>query len=345
MKKIIIPLLSLFLFSCNNEDKGISNIDPETSFPKEINLKHAKVDEIKQLNPFRLCLFDSILVVNDAFENNRIHFYNKNTLQEIASFAKQGEGPVEFDMPESLTQYNKAEKKGSFYIYELSKGILSEIDMAKVLKKESNPIVQKTYLNPDLIGSDNLFIFNDSITGEKMFGDYDFRYFSMNKKTSKYRAIELLEETDFIKSALPDDKRNLDRSFLGYNKERKKFVAAYLHFNKIKIYDDKLKGQKTIYYGDDEITPKSTTPFNKENIRYFLHPFMGKSYFYVPYNGKNNESDSNREIHVFNYEGEPVARISLDMPMINFTVDEETKTIYTITGDEKNVIVKYHFNL
>lgn len=340
--------LSIFLlYSCNETSKNI-DVFFDGKFPNETYIESSVLKAIEQLNPLKICIFDNVLLVVDARQNPRFHFYDKNTLKKITDYVAVGNGPNEFSDPEcncqqfSISTYSNR----NILIYEYSLGLVYKVNLDSVLRGNKNKaIIEKKFIPPQLVGSDNLFIVDNKIIGEAV-SNKKYEYFSINLNDFKnFTQIKGPKRDKFFNSIKFNDRRNLERSFLSYG--GKYFINSYYFINKVQILNPKLSIRKNIYYGNSKKYPKFKDPFNPNNVVYFLPPVTTDNFFYLAYDGKSNKDreDSKRikpfEIHKFDYSGKPVHKFILDVPVFSFTVDEKHKIIYVITGLDDKPIVKF----
>jgi len=346
MNKILCIVLFTILLGCKQkDDKSIYyNFD---NFSNTVKLTHKKAEGISQLSPSKLCVFDSIIMVVDYLQNPRLHFYKKKDLSKKTEYGFIGEGPEEFNAIECNCQVFKDVDTGDrqIMIYEFGYGIAYKVNLSGILRKDKTNKTEKFHLNPEIYNADNLFYFDDIAYGE-----------ATNHKTVKYFKTPLNDTTNFTplgkinsdealdKAESVMERSNLDRSFMAYSNDNQKFIAAYLRYNKIILLDKELNEDHIIYFGNKEIIPKSKDIYAKENVFYYETPFAGKKGFFVPFIGaKTNVTEMPQEIHFFNYLGEPLIRYVLDMPIISFTVDEDTRKIYAITESEDTPFVTFEY--
>lgn len=347
----ILFIVFITIISCNNKQQTIIF---DGKFPINKELKGTPLKKVKQLSPFRISIMDNLLMVNDWDENPRIHFYNKDTYEEVAKYGYIGKGPFDFNDPEcSYSFYNVNDSK-KFLIYELGSGLIYEISLDSILRASNNvlslnenAILRKRFLPPNLVGSDHIKKIGNFLVGEAI-PDKKIKYFKLDfenfNKINKYGTIY---KSTFLDKVPPAYKQYIDRSYLSYSKHNKKYIASYFLLNRIQIMDNDFNLIKQINYGKEKI-PNNINPFSNLNVNYFGFSFSGNYNFYVMYNGKNSkglkERLEPREIHVFDYNGSPIAKYLLDNDILNFTVDEENDNLYIITNNEETPIFKYNLN-
>ena len=82
-------------------------------------------------------------------------------------------------------------------------------------------------------------------------------------------------------------------------------------------------------------------------ILYYLSLRVSSEYIYALYLNKKlglyPHEEGETEIHVFNWEGAPIARIRIPDNIIYFTVDEKHRYIYGLKGNEE--LYRYKFEI
>lgn len=342
-----IPLLVFIVFFSNCKKDNESQTILELSNIESKKLKQEKLTGIDQLTPSSFCVFDSILMVSDYTQNPRLHFYKKKSMEKITSYGYIGKGPEEYNSPECNCQVfsRNGTKDKYIMIYEFGYGLIHEVNLSAILRKEKNVKTNKYYLNPEIYNADNLFFIDEQAFGEAT-DSKSVKYFKTDlNNTTQFEQLGSLNDDDFLKQLSVEDRVNFDRSFMKYSEDNKKFVAAYLRYNKIKILDSLLNEVHTIQIGKTEKGPETRDLSSLDNVFYFRMPYAGKRLFYVPYVGvKNSETTRPEGIFVFDYKGNFIIKYELETPILSFTVDEDENKIYVITGLDDNPFVTYDIN-
>lgn len=342
---IALGLLFFMFFGCENNNSTNNRFVKE--FKEVITLKSTSIPQIEQFTPGRIHLLDSLLVIRDYTDDEKFHIYNKNTLKKITAFGLIGDGPDEFKEPEWNGQsFKKPNSEDTFIrIIEYGYGIIYDVNLSKVLRKEPDIKDQKYYFNPDIYNCDNVFFLGEegvSVLGEATYNE-SIKYFktSLNNMGAYVQTGEFNQDK-LLKQATLDDRINLDRSYLSYSERNNKFIAGYLRYNKIVILNSNLEEINTVIYGDELIGPKSTNVWAEDNIFYFRNSYCGEIFFYISYIGPDdhgNAQDLSNEIHVYDFKGNPLKKYLLDVEIEKFVIDEKDGKIYIITGNDDNPYV------
>lgn len=343
--KVLCFLICLFLIhSCTNTSvKEVFVL--ANDFPNTIELVDGEELNFHQLMPSSIDVIDSLVVVSDYKGSPRLNIYNRNGDFKVG-FGFIGRGPNEYLAPEWNGQsFFKGDDSNKFiYIYEFGYGLIHKLNLSAILRKEhnSNSKIKKYYLPPEVMNTDNVFFVNDTLYGEAT-SNSDVKYFKHKLGSKTFMALGQFNNHDIIQGAKSIEKRvNLDRSFLGYSLHNSKFVSAYLRFNKVVIMDSNMNEELLIYYGNEKKHPTSDDIGSRNNIFYFRKPFAGKKHIYVPYVGvKNLDRTYSKELHVYDYNGNPIKRYLFDEIFTSFTVDEEKQKLYLITNSEDNQFLSY----
>jgi hypothetical protein len=142
-----------------------------------------------------------------------------------------------------------------------------------------------------------------------------------------------------------DERVNLDRTYLDFSEYNHKFISAYLRYNKIVVLNKNFEEEKTIIFGSKPEGPVSKELMSPSQVFYFKKPYCGTKYFYVPYVGKSGQDKfSFNEIHVYDYNGNPIKKWVSDLNLKHFVVDESQNLIYAITDSEENTYVTFKLN-
>ena len=139
---------------------------------------------------------------------------------------------------------------------------------------------------------------------------------------------------------------NILSSFSRYNKDRDVVVEASLMLNTIYLYSLDRQFERTICYGSrvdniNDVFQKGLTGLRETFTRLTIYD----DFFAVMYDGGKmyeelNFLKSNPEILVFDWNGNPVAKLDLPFPADVFDIDVSSGTLYTLDR-EREIIRKY----
>jgi hypothetical protein len=332
-----ILLCVLLIFSSCIRDSKIVKVE---SFKEIKKVFFQPVVNIKQLNPGKICFFDSLMVVTDWAENPRIHIYNRKNYKYMGNYGVVGHGPEEFNSPECLSQQ---EENGNMYLYDLGMSSIYNIDLKEVLNKKSfkKTIINKLNFPQKLFISDNIYISDNTIRGDNLDPSAENCYYiyDINKKETQWRGNKL--EIDYLRKVNKNDRKNTAKTFMAYSKEKKKIIACYLLFNRIDIMNFDFEIEKQIVFGNKELEPFSEVPYDKKNSHFFEQPVVLDKSFLVPYNGNNSKTG---EIHQYDYNGNPLRKFITEKPLHSLFYDAKYKIVYGIINDEKYSVVIIKIN-
>lgn len=341
LKKNIFLILFFFivLLSCdNNSSKNVVLFD----LPMETNYlkRNIKLTEVAILNPNSMAICDDYLVVFDNVQSGIFKVYKLPELNYLYSWGSKGKGPEEFINIDdySIRGYkNQLELMDNQHIKRFK--ILD--DKMVMTEKLEIPMLEKPINRIQRI-SDSIY-FADNLDS-----DLDYEHIIFNLK-----AKEIISKFgDYPKMGIHTSKAyenyQIYIKFVTSNPDLGKFIAFYNYFGLIKIYDRTGQLEKEIIVNDPEVQKYSTNPDIK-NKTYFALPYSTENYvtiFWVNKTDSEIENDFdnfNPEILILNWDGDFIAKISLDILMTSYAISEKHKTLYGVSPYKENEI--YQFDL
>ena len=159
---------------------------------------------------------------------------------------------------------------------------------------------------------------------------------------------QTIQEYEFLKSYIPKS-IPLPLLSMGITKHPAKdlFVGNMLFFNQINVFSSDMKTNFSLSYQPPiDIFETAHLP-DSDFILYYLSLRVSSEYIYALYLNKKlglyPHEEGETEIHVFNWEGAPIARIRIPDNIIYFTVDEKHHYIYGLKGNEE--LYRYKFEI
>lgn len=328
-KKFISPILifiALILNQCNSDENSVNY----AVFPKIIKIEKydwlpLEIDSIS-LNPKKICIVDSFLIVNNLKTSPLLDLYNLREMKYICSFGQKGNGPNEF------------------------------LDVKKVSNIPGTKIIGVF----SIVSQKITFINLDSLVLKKSFGSLkpvSFRQLSYN-----IHDFELLSDSTFLchgyypdcrlkiinseglliktLGKLPDVKGELNRlskeelamayyGVLGSDYERKIFLIGSLLAQQVEIF----KGsQHLTSIGAEVPLPEGsieghTFQFSEKSKETYDKVCANNKYIFLHYSGNSmeeislNKIDTGFFIHVFDWYGNPVCSVESPLPIITMDLD------------------------
>lgn len=340
MKKFIIELLFLSLiisFSCNRQDAR--NILIINSFPKEQNI----IGESHEIfiSPQFMGICDTLLFIINNKKENIVNVFNSTNLSFIGSFGNRGKGPNEYMSAQFYGQYTIDNKGINVWIMDGNSRKLHLINVEESLKTNNStqPIKEK-FLTRNTGFERSVFYINDSlIIGSSQ---------SSNGHLYLYNPIlDEIKWTKFYPELETENEETFGLLWLDMNSlkpDGSKIACAFYSFNRIDIYSTDGKFEFSVTYNPDnlpEIIPKEELVDSDQNKVFYLDVYSTNNYIYALYCNSTSDnlynSDFKSEIHVFNWNGDPVSIYRSDIAFDRIVVDEKNKIIigghYITDGD------------
>ena len=356
MKLLYKTLLAFFvvaLFSCNNEDK--TNPINLFSVDKEIKRVESGINEELLGTISHLQSNDSSLVVYDFHSGKTFSLFNILDRKFIGRFVTIGQGPGEF--PIGANGYLTG---NDFYITYSSTGLIAKYKMDSLMKNiESLPITIANFDITDAYFS-RICPLNDSLflgVGAYM-AEYQYVLFNSKSEVIDY-SVEIF--------GTKDGKFNMHhKSLANQGKFKKhptknKFVFSLNNSSNIEfieVFDSKIILIKSLKSGDPKYNPITSGEMygvmpDRDCTIGYIDIDVDENYIYTlytdkkiaNYDGKDN-TYSSKNILVFDWEGNPVHKYTLDNEAYNITVNEKLNTLYAGTKMEDGgwTIEAYDFN-
>ena len=338
-------LLSTALISCseaavNNPIEHFSESKTEKiSVSKQISL-----EEFDILKPTRALRMDnSSYMIQDGQQKNIFSLVNLQSKQ-VAKGGRMGNGPQEFTSIGSFQQVGD-----DVVVYDISHKRFSKIkvlsDTTLALQEIRRVDTEKRMFITHCIGSD--------IIASGMFKDYWLMH--LGKENEICSTIDFPYFDEF-KDISPILKSVLHCSTLIANApNQKKVVAATMQHGVITFFDytenQPLKAYKQLkYYAPNfkkyQIQGQDNIAFSKDNKIGFCSVACDNTYVYALYSGRTfNEygmlSHHCENLLVYDWEGNPIKRYLLDIPLYSMQYDEKNRVIYGIAYNPEGVLVEY----
>lgn len=317
-------VLIIIAFSC----KGRSN---KITFEKEFSI-HAQKKQITQLiSPgFISVKGNYFFITNLASSDSLIYCYETPNLIFSGGFGKKGKGPDEFvGFPMFCKSTNNYLYIRGYTPMSIKKITVDDLDSMTVINEFK--LQKYENINQPSIFNDSIFIYNAfpnslsikkyDLKNNKLYGVIDFK-------------IDRNEKDLFYAS---------NRGILSSNGSV--IVYAYMFKKQIDIYDmNSLKLKLSIKDNNKKIKPQVPMSFNDDkNIYHYQDIVTGENYFYALYQGTTNKKCtlSSSVIEVYNYEGNPIAKLKFDIAPNPFVVDEKNNCIYGYLTQLEGVLLKY----
>lgn len=344
----ILLILSIFLTNCQKPQ----NYETFKDFPITVSLSHTAIEmETPIMYPSSIDFIDSALVVLDIEGEYFLSFFSLDNFTLLNHGIRSGRGPQE---EETVFGLSKSNEQNTLW-YKTFEGFKK----VKYTNNSNNLMpLQELPICIDFYGVTH--VLNDGILG--------IPYLSKEKEFVRISTKDCLIEEfgpDFPevekKLSIEEKSNLLGNKGITIKPDGQLFAATYVHFPIIRIYNA-LNGnlEKDIRLHNNQSFPnahrgKPATPSELYSTTLnYIRSYSTQNYFYVSYSGKSQMDlqpnvlqegfkaiNYSKEIHVFDWEGNPIKRIILDKMIFAFAVSPDDKTLIAIPLGEPDLILKY----
>ena len=341
---------------------GISSLvactsSPDSHFPRYSDFPKTKALSAQVINldtilfryPLRVTVRDSIAVVMDLHNaDHYLHAFTYPEWKHIASFGKRGQAPgeillvanIQFNSSDSLWALDANKMEISRWRISPSTGSAERVEEIKLDKKLVRSLDFRTmesgFFIPDYLGEHRFWEVDNSGKPTQSTGEIPCE--TINEETSRPALAQAW------------------RSFIDYNPDNGILALVTQLGEVLEIYNLKDNTHKVLYGpgGEPEFktaqdgtgVPTGIMGFSDVKVtdRYIYAVFQGirfKDKLAARQRGEVPE-DGGRFIYVFDLEGNPVQKYTLDHAIYGIDINEETKTIVAteVKSDDPIIIFK-----
>jgi hypothetical protein len=289
--------------------------------------------------------YDSLLILTSIRgSDNQIYIYDARTFKYLATAGKIGRGPGEIS---SVSYAILDDKNGYIFYQDMARHLIWKFEIDSILKnasylpKMSIPIPKVVALIYFDIYDDKLFSFLSNKPGKLI------SFFDNNGNT-----IDSIDIADKINLYDPskisfESKNYMAYYFYAINNSKKRIAIVYTRSDVIvfldmngnilkRVYGPGKTNQIPNYYDQNQII---TTTFIKSDDDFIYCLYKNK----LPFDKKTGMfSTYANELNIFNWEGDPLAKLVFDHPVQTFTTSRENNKIITYAPDIDE-LVEYDF--
>lgn len=359
MRKLVYLVVSGFLLVYCNENRDENGADfIVADFPKEISLSSEELEISSVLLKIsRIEVIDSFFVVYQKRSDTIFSIFQLPDLKHLYSFGKKGNGPYEFNLAFATTfksvhgsesAFAMGNKMNNVQYYKVNDLLNNNSTPYKIAKlpPKLNGFRAITYLGDSLIfgapyGTNDMDLFkyntNDKLL--EMFIEYpdDYPYMDNDAKRRLYGCYMAVkpDNTEFARTYA-----NMGKIELYYANDNDPFVISYKNFPPLR---ENLKLSKSSKVQNSNGEEKIFSWGIRANNRYIYVQVFDEVYTKVAGSGGPLQSFV-PQIHVFDWKGNPIAKLQLDSNFIVFDIDSEGKYLYTSSVFEDNIIRRYYLS-
>ncbi len=344
MKKLAF-LLILILVSISVIGQKSNNQKKEIliqSFPIEKELSGYNIDI--PISTKYMGVVDSLLIIVTRDNRYKIHIYNTEDMTLVKKVGREGKGPGEFvGGVKYFNQYEIDNDDINIWIFDVTTRKFQLINLTSLLSKRPKPPKQSISIDRTTNFEFGIFSISENyIVGTS----------SSNKESYYWKKRENVLKGHFFRRDLRDGSIEwtvprpelsfkyrsqcgvIYQDFPGMKPDKSKIAAANKYFSKIDVYKGSGELDFSIKIPSEKmnlVLPNSSDWF-KENHQYYGSCSVSDDYIYALYKNTSfdafYESDFEPEIHVFDWDGNPICRYRLKIPLDHIAVDEKTRTIF-----------------
>lgn len=339
------------IFSCRNESNRDDKVFyfSNSSFPIEENLRSEKHVFETLLNPNKIYLKNSVLILSSKGGENLIHLIDKHEMKYLRSTGKKGEAPGE--IRNSVWEFDSGLNDSTFWAYDLGGKTNYEFELYYPNTKAKRWIRQEKDF---FLGLSMHWVNTNAILSQVTNSSHKFAIFdSTGRKTKEIGAWS------FEKNVNPTQANLLTELYQGpidYSVKKRILVSCSVRFDQFEILD-LLRNRELQIRGPIGEDLNYTVESRGNQVGAFVDPetplgyndvFVGENSIFLVYIGKTDREISvsgelSRTIFQFDFEGNPLAHFKLDVPIKAITVSEKDRKIYAVTQDREPGIAVFNY--
>lgn len=343
---LIFLTISICFYSCQSKEvpKLNSNMEYFSQFDEEQRITFQDELEFKEGLPYRLHLIDSTLVIFNALGRKSSFFFNYTLNNKVLhkGYLKGGRGPGEaLGCISNGVLNNKL-----LWVYDITLKKILITDLNESLNNSTNSMIYHEFPVKN-----NLYMIELKDT---------LNYFGVGNRSSKYKiqknklesSIKLQEfgEYENINESFPLSLfKSAYESFIFSQPKGNKIALTYRFTDVLEIYDvdtqfgNGIKGPEGFDPEYNRIMSENgyVMERNKKTKFAFVGGSSTEKYLYLLYSGKL-EVDENpnyaNNIFVYDWNGKPIRKLTLDRDILCFTVSQDDKEIYAYDPNTGNIV-------
>jgi hypothetical protein len=356
MSNKIVYFFVLFfcIISCTPTDKENQGISID-KFPLEVRLQatELKVPPIL-FKPSNMGIIDTFLVITQSRHDTIFSVFSLPECKYLMSFGNEGRGPNEFNLSFENVTFGPVNNDSCGFAVGNMMTRIQYYRIDDLLKRKPEPY-RIERLPPELNGFRAMVYFGDSlIIGAPYRGNMNlFKYTSSDHQLISFQDYPMKFPLMYVESI-----REVFGLSMAVKPDNSKFVLAYQNFGKIEIYDLK-KSQPLIvsYKGFPEF--EKNTGLNESSKGLINNPEQivfcegiraTNKYIYISiandkvaniYTRTGPNRNFIREIHVFDWSGNPVVKLKTDRYYHCYDIDPANEYLYTVNDTIADLIYRY----
>ena len=326
---VVLPLIFL---SCSQEADGERVV---TEFEDEgalIAREHAIPVPI--LLPRYIGVSGDYLYVYKEREQNTFVLFRLSDLSFLTETGPKGQGPHDFNLVDTRSF---TRTKDGFKVIEGGSGHLKDVVISDkgFHVRKSMRIFEGAPFNGFYSLGDSLYLsFGGIMDGKNEFALVNVKSGDVTN-VGEYPDWDGIMDSDEFIPFIVFLKR------CAVHPDKKKFAAFYSRFKRFRIYDTdvnllhdinvRTKPCSTFFYDDPDKWP----------VYYLGEPYATQNLIFTLCSNYKTEKEGNSELHIWDWEGNPIACYSLGHSISVMTIDEQRGRVIAMHVDQDNILYVY----
>lgn len=335
-----------FLGSCKQNGNITVSIN---EFPKTLNLSHKKIKVASNLyTPVGLSLLDSVAVVLDLKSDTLFQVFRLPGFDRIGGFISRGQGPDEEYFVDPFIQ----RLPGNVVMYRSGSTVRK---LSFNMLNQNFEFIDDIELPASLLDLFHIIELNDGvIVGVKTDGQTEREFVSYNKRSKEIKDFGVDYPVVNKDITISEEFKNMVfAKALTAKPDKKLFACVYDKFPILRIYSNRGELKKEVRLNNGQSFPYALIESNPtiKSINDIMQNYrMIKStdrFIYALYMGKKSGdvspglNDFSNTIHVWDWDGNPIAELKLDHQIFTFDVDKDDHGLVASSLESLNVLYKY----
>ena len=344
---VTIVVTIIFMSGCKtlpSETMSFEKVSYIREFPESFSLNGGRLLDLDLIGVQSLSVQDSLLIVSTLDNNGFWSFFSLPDHMFLGNYLHKGKSNGEFIISPRVHNQYFYSRDGRLFslIYDFYTGKLSEFDISGTLV-EKRPVIKEK----DMGLETHLFnlVCMDSTTF--LCRAVNVQMTELSRYISGMRGKSIPENMEILNGASvnPGSDVNILGTYCRYNPDKDIVVEAALDLSVINLYPVKSGKGLSICPESalDKICDVEEVDRPKKKVAY-CHLVSYDEFFAALYYGDTAENihygkARAQRIQFFDWDGKPLAEVTLDYPANSFDIDFHQNQLYTLNYDKDEIRV------
>lgn len=347
MKLLLLIIFSTLIISCAKEKE--ENTITFGKFPEEVFLSHEEIKVTPNLYFVGgLILMDSILLTIDVKADTFFQAFKLPDYNHIGGYITKGNGPNEEILIDPYIQHISG---NSFLYKNISSVKVIEFDVSS----NKMELIKKIDLPEELMDLWHIFKLENDLIGSNPYNETKKEFIAYDMNSEKERDFGP-DFPNVEKEIEPHFRNMLFAKATTVRATGDFFASVYDKFPILRIYTKKGNIHKEVRFENKQVFPNALIQENpsesaiNEITQNYRKIKSTNEFIYALYIGKAEkdikEASGNfsNEIHVWDWDGNPIKRIKLDNDIFSFDVDSFDRFLICSSVNSLDTFYKYNLN-